>query len=204
MLLSHAKSPVSPPALQEMARPCVFARGDVLFRTGEESRGLYEVDEGQVSLSRVDIEGRAIVLHVTGPGDLLAEASIFSAVYNCDAQALTEVRARFYPKTALLRVLRNDTGAAEAFMAGLAQQVMALRTRLARRNIRSADGRILNYLAVGADSEGAIRLPGTLKDWAGELGLSHEALYRTLRQLQGRGLINRAGTTIALNKVPSI
>ena len=69
---------------------------------------------------------------------------------------------------------------------------MALRTRLEQRNIRTARDRVRHYLAINADADGrTVELSGTLKDVAGELGLTHEALYRTLADMMADGEIER-------------
>ena len=54
----------------------------------------------------------------------------------------------------------------------------------------TARDRVRHYLYAGADG-GAVVLPGTVKDLAGELGLTHEALYRTLSEMEGDGEIAR-------------
>jgi CRP-like cAMP-binding protein len=74
----------------------------------------------------------------------------------------------------------------------LARQVMGLRTRIEQRNIRSARERVRHYLVLNAGNDGrTVELGGTLKDIAGELGLTHEALYRTLAALERSGEIRR-------------
>jgi CRP/FNR family transcriptional regulator, dissimilatory nitrate respiration regulator len=45
-----------------------------------------------------------------------------------------------------------------------------------------------------------VQLRGALKDLAAELGLTHEALYRTLSLLQRSGEISRRGGKITLSK----
>jgi len=62
--------------------------GQTLFRTGARTAGLYEIVTGKVRLVRVDRSGREAVLQVAAPGDTLAEASLFSSTYHCDAIAL--------------------------------------------------------------------------------------------------------------------
>ncbi len=82
-------------------------------------------------------------------------------------------------------------------MAMLAQQVMALRTRLQQRGIRSVRERVRHYLALNAGSDGrTVVLKGTIKELAAELGLSHEALYRTLAEMTSKGEIKRSGHEI--------
>jgi len=78
---------------------------------------------------------------------------------------------------------------------------MTLRTRLEQRNIRTARDRVRHYLAVSADVDGrTVALSGTLKDVASELGLTHEALYRTLAEMEADGEIERRKGAIRLLK----
>jgi CRP/FNR family transcriptional regulator, dissimilatory nitrate respiration regulator len=78
---------------------------------------------------------------------------------------------------------------------------MNLRTRLEQRNIRRAAERVRHFLALNTESDGCtIKLRGTLKDLAAELGLTHEALYRTLATLEHSGEIKRKKAKITLSK----
>jgi hypothetical protein len=84
----------------------------------------------------------------------------------------------------------------------LAREVMALRTRLERRNIHSARDRIRHFLTVNVNADGlTVQLSGTLKQLAADLGLTHEALYRTLASMEEAGEITRSGVTIRLSRV---
>jgi len=166
--------------------------GQNLFRAGARPAGLYEVVKGRIRLVRLDRSGREAVLQLAAPGDVLAEASLFSSAYHCDAIASSEATVRLYPKSALLAELERDPKLLLAFSAMLARQVMTLRTRLERRNIHSARDRVRHYLTVNADANGrSVTLRGTLKDLAAELGLAHEALYRTLAGMAADGEIER-------------
>jgi CRP-like cAMP-binding protein len=174
---------------------------ETLFRLGSKAVGMYEVISGRVRLCRVDSTGREIVLHVAGPGETLAEASLYSAEYHCDAVANTDATVRFFPKRELLAAFEMNPKTAQAFTKMLAHQVMRLRTSIEQRNIRSARERVRHFLAlnVGPDSR-TVRLRGTLKDLAAEIGLTHEALYRTLAALEVSGEIRRKGRIIVLSK----
>ncbi len=173
--------------------------GEALFRLGDKTAGFCEVVTGRVRLARVDRAGHEIVLHVAGPGETFAEASLYSNSYHCDAIASTNAVVRIYPKTAVLAAFDKDRKAAQAFTATLARQVMNLRTRIEQRNIRSARERVRHYLALNVGADGrTVELAGTLKDLAAELGLSHEALYRTLAALERAGAIKRGKGKITL------
>ena len=188
-----------PAAVRVAAIDRKLKSGEPLFRLGDRTAGLCEVVTGRVRLARVDRSGREIVLHVAGPGETIAEASLFSPTYHCDAIASTNATVRIYPKREVLGAFERDPKAAQAFSATLARQVMNLRTRIEQRNIRSARERVRHYLAINAETDGkSVALRGTLKDIAAELGLTHEALYRTLASLERAGEIRRTRGKIML------
>jgi CRP-like cAMP-binding protein len=188
-------------ALQAAAIKRTLRAGQTLFRTGAQTAGLYEVIAGKVRLVRVDRSGREAVLQIASPGDVLAEASLYSSTYHCDAIATTEALVRLYPKAMLLSELKRDPKLAQSFAAMLAQRIMTLRTRLERRNIHSARDRIRHFLAVNVGTDGrTVALPGTLKELAVDLGLTHEALYRTLARMEAEGEIKRTPGTIKIGK----
>jgi CRP-like cAMP-binding protein len=190
-----------PPAVRSAVVERKLKAGQSVFRRGDRSTGLYEVVAGKVRLVRVDRSGREAILHVAAQGDTVAEASLFSPTYHCDAIATTDAVVHRYPKGVLLAEFARNSKASQAFMAMLARQVMAQRTRLEQRGIHSARDRIRHYLAVNAADDGrTVALPGTLKELAGELGLSHEALYRALAGMAARGEIVRLKGKIRLSR----
>jgi len=173
--------------------------GQSLFHSGQRTAGFYMVISGSVRLVRVDRAGREAVLHVAAAGETLAEASLFAPVYHCDAIAMTDAIVRLYPKALVLVEFERNPKAAQAFMGMLARQVMNLRTRLEQRNIHSAHDRIWHFLALNTGADGrTVKLTGTLKNLAAELGLTHEALYRTLAEMAAAGEIERLKGKIRL------
>jgi len=175
--------------------------GQSLFRLGDKTAGLYEIVKGKVRLVRSDASGRETVFYSAGPGNVIAEASLFSPVYHCDALASASSVVRLYPRSAVLAEFQRDPAVAQSFMAMLAREIMRLRTRLELGSIHSARARLRHYLALNVASDGrTVALPGTIKELAGELGLSHEALYRTLAAMQRDGEITRGRRRITLTR----
>ena len=190
-----------PAVIRAVAFERKFKAGEALFRLGDKTAGFYEVISGRVRLVRVDRFGRETILHMAGPAETLAEASLFSGQYHCDAIANSDATVCVYPKREVLAAFEENPKAARAFTETLAQQVMNLRTRVEQRNIRSAPERVRHFLMlnVGSDRR-TVKLRGTLKDLAAEIGLTHEALYRTLATLERSGEIRRKGEKIVLSK----
>jgi len=176
-----------------------LAAGQMLFDQGDAAIGLYEVLSGQVKQVRIDAEGRDVVVGIAGPGEMIAEGSLFSQTHDCAATALTNAIVRLYRKGSLLAELERNPRVALAFMAILVGQILNLRVRLERRSIHSARDRVRHYLAANVGGkERTVALPSTLKDLAVELGLTHEALYRTLSEMSAKGEIVRQNGKIRL------
>jgi CRP-like cAMP-binding protein len=175
--------------------------GETLFRQGDRAVAIFEVEQGRMRLVRHSIDNHPVPIHTARAGELFAEAALFADRYHCDAVAVVKSRVHAYPKRALIAAFRNDPDLAERFIAVLAHQIHALRSRLEERNIRSARERVVNrlVLAAGADSR-TVTWDGTLMDLAAEMGLSHEVLYRTLAALEKDGTITRTGTAITLQR----
>lgn len=192
-----------PAAVRDASVERKLNAGQAVFRQGDKTIGLYEVVSGKVRLVRIDRAGREAVLYSAAAGDTIAEASLFAPAYHCDAIATTAAVVRLYPKAAVLAEFQRNPEAAQAFTAMLARQVMSLRTRLEQRNIHSARERVRHHLAVNAGPDGrTVTLAGTLKDLAATLGLTHEALYRTLAEMQSDGEIERLSGKIRLKRSP--
>lgn len=176
-----------------------IAQNECLFHRGEAAFAIFEVIKGQLRLVRDTVEGRQVVMNTSTAGDLVAEAALFANEYHCDAIAAEETSVRILDKNKLLALFRNDPELAERFLSVLAHQVQRLRAKLELRNIRSARERLIQFLLLSTESDGrTVPIPGTLKDLAMELGLTHETLYRTLAKLEKEGLVERKPSALVL------
>ena len=190
-----------PDRLRLLSKVRALDAGEVLFRQGDRADAIFEVEQGRMRLIRHIIDNHPVTLHTARLGELFAEAALFADRYHCDAVAVAASRVHVLPKRPLLAAFRDDPAFAERFMAALAREIHRLRSRLEGRNIRSARERVLNYLvlAAGPDTR-TVALDGTLMELASEIGLSHEALYRTLAALVRDGVIKRTHSSIVLQK----
>jgi CRP-like cAMP-binding protein len=175
-----------------------LATGAALFRQGDQTIGIFVLLRGAVRLVRVTPDGTAVTLHLARPGEMFAEASLFAMHYHCDAIADCDSGVGLYPKAALTARLRQDPEALWKFSAELAHRLQSLRQRYELKQIRSAPQRVLQFLRLRSDAQGRYACAGALKELAAEVGLSHEALYRTLAALERQGLINRPAGGLCL------
>jgi CRP-like cAMP-binding protein len=170
----------------------------VVFSQGNPTVGFFEVVSGRVRMERPTVTGKLVSLYVARAGDFLAEASVFTDVYHCEATAVIQSVVRVYPKKDVLAEFESSNEFAKAYTAMVARSLIAVRERNERLMLNSARDRIRHFLALNADRDFTVVLKGPLKDLAAELGLTHEVLYRSLARMADDGEIERSDTVIRL------
>jgi CRP-like cAMP-binding protein len=180
-----------------------LARNEVLFRQGDMVEAIYFIEAGRLRLDRRTFDGRSLVLGTTPAGQFFVEAALFADIFHCDAVATEPSRVRIYPKVAVLNALRTDPASGLDFLKHVAGEVIALRQQLELMKVRSAKDRVMLYFDfhIGADGR-TVNLQGELQHLASELGLTREALYRTLASLEHAGAISRSGDRITVKRSP--
>lgn len=165
-----------------------LARGEILYRAGDAADALYTLVRGRVRLS-----GRGFPLHVVQAGELFGETALFhdSRAGNAVAERASVVEV--LPRRSVLLYLRAHPDLNLAFSAYLANQLERARARAELLRLKSARDRILAFLAQAGAGDGPVTLDRPLTAVAAEVGLTHEALYRSLRALEGEGRIRRDG-----------
>ncbi len=168
-----------------------LAAGQALFRQGARTSGIFRLAAGRIRLQRCTPGGSVVTMHTARPGELFAEASLFSPRYHCDGIAQSDADVLVYARAQVLQAFADSPSALLTFAAGLAQRMQSLRQLMELRQVRPAEERVLQFLRLHCDAQGGWTAPGTLKQWAEDLALTHEALYRTLARLQRTGMLMR-------------
>ena len=162
--------------LFEAAVPRRIDAGARLFQGDDAVRNMYLVVEGSVDLTRVTGAGAPVILQRACPGQVLAEASAYSATYHCVAHAVTAALVHSVSVADFRARLAADPALAERWAVHLAHAVQTARLRAEIRTLRKVAERLDAWLGEGR----ALPAKGAWQDLAAELGVSREALYREL------------------------
>lgn len=185
-----------PEAIRGDAEACSFAPRKLLARQGSAPRFMFFVLAGEVRLERTGRDGEAVILQRVRRG-WVGEASLFARRYHCDLVAGTATECLRVPVGAFTEALATSPDFAREWIAGLSTEVRRLRSTCERLGLRGAERRVRHAIE-SEGSGGRLQLAGTLKDWAAELGLTHEALYRTLARMEADGALRRDAGSIVL------
>jgi CRP-like cAMP-binding protein len=184
-----------PEPVRRLTRLTEVPRHATVFHRGDRPQAMFFVLSGEVRLVRSSSSGGEIILQRTRRG-FLAEASLDQRVYHCDAVAACA--------SSLLAIQRKAFSTALAagdfrdkWIAHLARELRKVRAQTERLSLKTARERVVHFIEIEGES-GTVELHQSRKDWAAELGLTHEALYRTLAQMEKRGELVVARSRLTL------
>ncbi len=190
-----------PAELQAMLSYKELAAGQMLFAQHEPAAAIFILEAGSIQLLNYTDDGQQINHYSVRVGDSFAEVALFYEQYICTAIAHAPSRVLVLPKQPFLSALKSDAGLALTFMAQLAQRLHESKLLLELRSIRSAPKRVLHYLQLNVQADGVtVQFDQSLKAIADDLGLTPEALSRSLKQLHKEEKINRRKRKVTLRK----
>lgn len=191
--------PWLPANLAHLAVEVRITKGSSLFHTGDGVSRFFFVNQGKLAAIRCMPNGAEAVMLVANGGEFFAEASLFLPSYTCDARALSDCLVTGWPVDEFRQAVFSDAAAAQAFAKTLAVSLRRQCSRVERLRMKQANDRVLHYLACEIGSDGWCELGCTLQEWAAELGLEAETLYRALAQLEKAGTIERDKRRLRIN-----
>lgn len=167
----------------------VLARGEVLYRTGDPAAAAFAIEAGLVVLSVASPTGRARLVGVVGPGDLLGALDPGADSYGETAQALgaaVVVRA-LDPRSAdhAPAVTRALGAHARDLRQALEDVDLPVAARLARALVRLGE----RFGQRGDDGLVRLTLPLTHEHLAALIGAARETTTLTLSDLRRRGFV---------------
>jgi len=172
-----------------------FASEEVLWKRGDEPRGLFIVLEGAVRVVRGS-GGRQYVLHREGPGGTLGEVPLFGGgTYPATVIAEEPTECLVLSLPAIEAAVARDPRLASLLLGRLSGRVRELATRLDRVTTQPVAQRLAAYLLRRhEETDGPFSLGQSQTKVAEDLGTVREVIVRELRTLVANGTIRRAGS----------
>lgn len=178
-----------PSGLHDICITAAHEKGGLLFATGEKPAYMFFVGSGEVVLERLGAQGVSVVLQRTRHG-FVGEASLQSARYHCDGKVIVSSEISQIPIRELRLALDNDPKFASRWIAMLNREVKRLRLQCERLSLNKVQDRLLHLIETGGQMS-KYPLGAGLKSLALELGVTHEALYRCVSEMEKNKLLRR-------------
>jgi len=188
-----------PDELRRRVRLRNLRKGHRLFRAGDPVESIYFIESGEVKAVRYLQDGSESVMLRAGAGQFFAETGLAIKHYICDAFCCSNTATvSELPVVDIRKLLEADPQFSMAFILYLAKAVRKQCSVSERLRLKKAGERVMHYLICESDPEQTIELKTTLGEWAYELGLEPETLYRVLKELEQDKVILRDKRKIRL------
>ena len=174
-----------------------FARGEMVFRSGDTCEAFFVVIVGQVKLFMLSPSGQEKVIEIVGPGQSFAEAMVFLDI-PClvNVQALADSLLLSVSKQTVFQEIEQDHHFSLRMLAGMSRRLHGLVHDVQAYALSSGMQRLIGYLLRDIEQNNqsnqgpvTISLPVSKATIASRLSLTPEYLSRVLRELETEGLI---------------
>jgi CRP-like cAMP-binding protein len=173
-----------------------LVKGERLFLTGAKPMAMFYVSRGEVVLERLGRQGEWLVLQRTHTG-FVAEASLQSTRYHCDARVVMDAELTGVEMAPLRAALAQDAMFSSRWIAMLNVELRRSRLQCERLSLNRVQDRLLHLIETEGQG-GRLSLGAGLKSLAGQLGVTHEALYRCVASLEKAQDLKREGSELVL------
>jgi len=179
-------------------------RDDYVFREGQPSKGFFVVQQGAISVHRVNTAGKEQVLHVFRSGESFAEATLsMEAGYPADARAVERSQVLMVPRQAFLDLLQRRPELALRLLVGMSLRLRTLVGQLEDMTLHQVEDRLASWLLKRCPDPASkdtvtIQLTTTKRTLAAELGTVSETLSRTLAKMREQKLVKTTGKTFTI------
>ena len=175
-----------------------FPDGVLLQQQGDDSKGIWLIETGQVKVCRFGNDGDLTVFAVLGPGDIVGELAFFAGTPRQNSIVADGAVDAIWIGAALLkRLLATNPDLSLFLLHSLAKQLGTALDRLDEQRNLSATARLARALVNLAGSEGE-KVCCTQQELSDFVGVSRITTGKILAQFEAAGLLSRGYGRIEL------
>ena len=165
-------------------------RGEILVFEGEPADTLFFVVEGVVKVFKTSTDGKEQILQIIRPGESFNDVPVFTGNNSlASAEAMSDVLLYTVKKNNLAGIIRDNSRVSLNVIQILSERVQQLVSLVEDLSFRHVTGRVakvlLEYAGDGTDERPRL----TQQEMAAMAGTAREVVARSLKALEGEGLI---------------
>ena len=192
--------------LQKFFKPRNYLKNSMIILEEEYGDLVFVVQTGTIKITRVNDEGKEVILALLGPGEIFGELAILDGeARSANALAQENCNLLAINKEDFLEILKNNFSVSYNLMCELAKRLRKSDQQIEALSLSDAEHRIGVSLLNLAEDMGVIRkgkvtiqnLPFQ-QDIANMAGTSRETVSRVLKLLENKSMITKVGHTLVI------
>ena len=193
-------------SLQKFFKPRNYLKNSMIILEEEYGDLVFVVQKGTIKITRVNDEGKEVILALLGPGEIFGELAILDGeARSANALAQENCQLLAINKEDFLEILKNNFSVSFNLMCELAKRLRKSDQQIEALSLSDAEHRIGVSLLNLAEDMGVIRkgkvtiqnLPFQ-QDIANMAGTSRETVSRVLKILENKSMISKVGHTLII------
>jgi CRP/FNR family transcriptional regulator len=207
-----ALSQESSEAFNHIKHAAVFPESAVIFIEGQSPRGVFMLCQGQAKLSIASPEGKAFILRIAKPGELLGlHAVVTGKAYEVTVETMRPCQLNFVSRKDFLQFLKTHGDACLKAAQHISRDYQdacdvvrsvglahSISERLAKFLLESSgDGQIANGVLCA-------KLALTHEDIAQLIGTTRESITRTLAEFRKLEIVELKNSTLTIRNKPAL
>lgn len=192
--------------LSELTTASTYPKGATLFVEGQASRGVFIICDGRVKLSTCSTDGKALIVRLGGPGEVLGiPSTVTGKPYELTADVIERTQANFMSRTDFLAFLHDFSEVSLHVAQQLSETYHAAVAELRSIGLsHSAEEKLARFLLdwcsnqANGGNENRAKLTLTHEEIAQMIGSSRETVTRLLSNFKRKKLLQILGSTLIL------
>ena len=186
-----------------------YEKGMRLFIEGQPSAGIFILCRGRVKLTTHSRNGRALILRIANPGNVLGlTAALSESVHEATAEVIEQCQANFVRKADFNRFLHDHADAGMNAIRHLCLEYRAAYSKIRSLALSSCVADKLAWLLLdwsknGVSNNGSVHLTNSFSHEAiaEMIGTTRETVTRLLKNFRERDLISIEGSNLCIRDV---
>ena len=192
--------------IADFCMPRTYPKNSMIILEEEFGDTVFAICEGTVKITRVNDEGKEVILALLGPGEIFGEMAIIDGESR-SANALAQENCTLlaFPQNEFLKILKTYFEVSFSLMGELARRLRKSDQQIEALSLSDAENRIGVSMLNLAEDMGSIRkgkvtiekLPFQ-QDIANMAGTSRETVSRVLKMFEEKNLIIKTGHRLVI------
>lgn len=194
------------PAISAHRKNFSFKKGELLFREGEEVKGIYFVYNGRVKVHKKWNDGKELILRFAANGAIVGHRGLGGDnYYPVSATALEPTIVCFIDLDFFMSSLKVNHDFTLSLLNFFAEELKESEKRMRNMAHMSVKGRVAYALLLlkksfGISKDGHLDITLSRQDLASYVGATYETVFRTLGELTNENVISLSGKNITILK----
>ena len=194
------------PAIDACRKSYHYKKGELLFKEGEEVKGMYFINTGLVKVHKKWGNEKELILRIAKSGEIVGHRGLGSdTIYPVSGTALEPTDVCFISLDFFNSTLKVNHDFLYQLMMFFASELKESEKRMRNLAHMSAKGRIANALLFlktkfGLTPDGSLAITISRNDMASYTGTTYETLFRMMNELMEENILRMEGKNIFIQQ----